>query len=81
MYSVYVLLSQKNGKKYIGYTQKTPEQRLKEHNQGFNTWTRQNGPFDLLYSEKYRSRNSALKQEAYLKSGAGRLFLKKLLGP
>ena len=80
MHSVYVLLSQKNGKKYVGYTQKTVEQRLKEHNQGANTWTRQNGPFDLIYSQDYRSRHVALKQEIYLKTAAGRKYLKKILG-
>ena len=80
MYSIYVLLSQKNGKKYVGYSQKSPEQRLKEHNQGTNAWTRQNGPFDVIYSERLSSKHAAIKQETYLKSAAGRKYLKKILG-
>ncbi len=80
MYSVYILLSQRNGKKYVGYTEKQPEQRLFEHNHGSNTWTGQNGPFNLIYSENFISRHAAIKQEAYLKSGAGRKYLKKILG-
>ena len=79
MYNVYVLLSQKNGKRYVGFTEKSPEHRLKEHNQGVNTWTSQNRPFDLLYSESYSSRRMALKRELYFKSAAGRKFLQKVL--
>ncbi len=78
---VYVLLSKRNGKKYIGYTKKTPEQRLKEHNSGSNAWTKQNGPFDLVHVEEFSSGHAARKHEIYLKSAAGRLFLKKILGP
>ena len=74
---VYVLLSRKNGKKYSGYTKKSPEVRLKEHNQGSNTWTRQNGPFDLFYTESRTSRKEALSREKYFKSAAGRKFLRE----
>ena len=81
MYSVYVLKSKRNGKKYVGYTQKLPEQRLSEHNSGSNAWTRQNGPFDLVYNESLKSRHEAVKRETYLKSTAGRLFVKRILGP
>ena len=82
MHYVYVLVSLRNGKKYTGYTRKSPQVRLKEHNQGSNTWTKQNRPFDLLYSEQFLSRKAALEMEKYLKSAAGRIFLKKaILGP
>jgi len=81
MYSVYVLKSQRNGKKYVGYTQKSPAIRLSEHNGGSNTWTKQNRPFDLIYSEGVSSKHAAVKREIYLKSTAGRLFIKKILGP
>ena len=80
MHRIYVLLSQKNGKQYIGYTQKEPANRLYEHNHGSNAWTKQNGPFDLIYSETFSSRKTALKQETYLKSAEGRRFLKKETG-
>jgi putative endonuclease len=78
MYHVYILISRKNGKRYTGFTSKHPEQRLIEHNNGSNTWTRNNGPFDLLYSECFLSRKAALKRELYMKSAAGRKFLKSL---
>ncbi len=79
MYYVYVLQSEKNFKKYVGYTQKLPEVRLIEHNSGSNQWTRQNGPFVLLYSESFSSRRVAIQQEKYFKSAAGRIALKKIL--
>jgi len=79
IYCVYVLQSQKNDKKYVGYTQKVPNQRLAEHNQGSNTWTRHNGPFDLIHQESFSSKHAAVKKEIYLKSAAGRRCIKKIL--
>jgi putative endonuclease len=78
MYYVYVLRSLKNKKRYVGFTQKAPEQRLKEHNSGSNDWTRRNKPFDLLYAEHILSRKKAILREKYFKSGAGRRYLDKL---
>ena len=78
MYYVYVLKSLKNGKRYIGYSSKDPIERLKEHNQGSNQFTRQNKPFKLVYSEEYVDKSEASKRERYLKSGIGREFLDSL---
>jgi predicted GIY-YIG superfamily endonuclease len=50
MFSTYVLRSCRNNKRYIGYTGKDPKIRLGEHNSGANNWTRQNGPFELIYT-------------------------------
>lgn len=79
MYHVYVLQSEKNTKKYIGYTAKTVEERLIEHNNGTNQFTRQNSPFKLLYSEDCEDKAFALKRERFLKSGHGRSFLRRKL--
>ena len=72
---VYVLKSKRNGKRYVGYTSKTPKERLREHNKGDNIWTRQNRPFVLKYSELYSVKTEAIRREHYLKSGQGRKFL------
>ncbi|PIR98098.1 MAG: endonuclease, partial [Candidatus Colwellbacteria bacterium CG10_big_fil_rev_8_21_14_0_10_42_22] len=53
----------------------TPSIRLKEHNEGTNKWTRQNKPFELLYSESYKTNHEARKRESFLKSGQGRKWL------
>ena len=79
VFYVYVIESIKNGKRYTGFTSKTPEERLKEHNQGTTNWTSKNRPFKLIYSEKFNSKNIARKREQYLKSSKGREFINKLI--
>jgi len=79
MYYVYVLRSRRNSKRYVGYTNKIPEERLQDHNTGSSTWTRQNGPFELIHSEQFSDKKSALKREKYFKTGAGRKFLDKVV--
>jgi len=79
MFFVYVLRSLKNNKRYIGYTSKNIFVRLKEHNQGYNKWTRQNGPFKIIYFEKFNLKVEAIKRERFLKSGQGRKLLDKIL--
>ncbi|MFH1360741.1 MAG: GIY-YIG nuclease family protein [Candidatus Omnitrophota bacterium] len=79
MYNVYVLQSSKNKKRYVGFTSKTVAERLKEHNSGSNSFTRQNKPFEVIYSEEYDNKSFAQKRERFLKSGHGRNFLKRKL--
>ena len=74
-YSVYVLHSLKNGKRYIGMTGQDPRERLKEHNSGTNEFTRANKPWKLVYFEMNYCKACALKREAFLKSGQGRKVL------
>lgn len=78
MFTVYVLKSQRNNKRYVGYTSKTAEARLYEHNHGSNTFTRQNRPFVLFYTELIGDKRSAIMRERFLKSGKGRAFLDTL---
>ncbi len=77
---VYVLESIRNGKRYTGSTSKLPATRLKEHNSGSNRWTRQNGPFRLVYSEECQSGSEAIRRERFLKGGAGRKIRDELAG-
>ena len=79
MFHVYVLKNLRNGKRYTGYTSKTPKERLKEHNKGNNVWASQNRPFDLIYSESCESKTEAIKREKFLKSGQGRKYLDTIL--
>ncbi len=81
MYYVYVLKSLRNGKQYIGFSSRDPLLRLQEHNGGKNEFTRNNGPFKLVYVEKYEDEVFARKREKYFKSGHGRCFLKKVIPP
>ena len=75
MFIVYALRSLKNKKRYIGQTSKDVFKRLSEHNRNCNKWTRDNGPFRLIYFEEYSTRSDAIKREHFLKSGQGRKWL------
>ena len=78
MFYAYVLRSLKNNKRYVGSTSIDPSERLKQHNYGSNTWTRQNKPFVLLHFESFNSKYEARKRELFLKSGVGRKSLDSL---
>jgi len=60
MFFVYVLKSLRNGKRYIGYTSRDPAVRLAQHNSGSNTFTKQNRPFILIYTEEMQDKSSAI---------------------
>ncbi|MDD3607868.1 MAG: GIY-YIG nuclease family protein [Candidatus Moranbacteria bacterium] len=75
MFTVYVLRSLKNSKRYVGYTSKDSLERLREHNCGCNKWARENKPFRLIYTEKYEIKKEAIRGENFLKSGRGRKWL------
>lgn len=75
---VYILMSEKVSKTYTGVSS-DPIKRLKEHDSGSNVFTRKYKPWRLFYTEKFSSRKDALDREKYLKSHAGRKFIKKLI--
>lgn len=76
---VYVLLSDRMNKTYTGSTTDL-DRRLEEHNSGMNFSTKKYIPWKLFYKEEYQSLNEARKREQYLKTCAGRKFIKKLFG-
>ena len=75
---VYVIQSQLDGSLYSGMSQ-NPEQRLVEHNNKKSTYTSSKTPWKIIYTEKCPDRQSARIREKYLKSSAGRRFVKKLI--
>ena len=74
MYTIYVIRSQE-GFTYTGYTENL-NHRLSQHNGGESFWTKRGSNWCLAYSEKRSTRSEALKREKWLKSGAGRDFIK-----
>jgi len=66
MYYVYVLISRKDGKLYIG---STPDlrRRVSEHNLGKALSTAPRRPLKLIYYEAYESKDDALHREYALK--------------
>ena len=80
VYHVYILQSIKTGKLYIGHTDNLTR-RIEEHNTSRGgKYTRRNGPWKLVYSEKHLGRSSAVKRERFLKSTRGSYEKRKLAG-
>ncbi len=76
MWYVYVLKSYKNGKLYIGMTGNL-KRRIDEHNKKIGgKYTKNNGPFKLIYYEAFLDKKDATKDELFFKSGYGREVLK-----
>ncbi len=76
MYYVYAIKSEIKDWIYVGITDDI-ERRLKQHNSGWNRSTKPYRPFQLIYSEKCIDRPTARKREKYLKSAAGKRFIRK----
>jgi len=77
MYTVYVLYSRAFDTCYVGYTSDLPS-RLRSHNElGTSNWTKRYRPWELIYSEKYSTKRTAMQREKELKSGVGREFIRK----
>lgn len=69
---VYFAQSLKSNKIYVGYTSKEPSERVNEHNKGSNNWSKHNGPFKLIYFEKYLCKVDAQNREKFYKMGFGK---------
>ena len=78
MYFVYVLLSLKDKKHYIGFTNNLSD-RIKRHLNGRVVCTKNRRPLKLIYYEAYLKKINAQKQELFYKTGQGRRVLNKRL--
>ncbi|RKY37543.1 MAG: GIY-YIG nuclease family protein [Candidatus Omnitrophota bacterium] len=78
MYFVYILLSKRFKKLYIG-SSASPDKRLASHNAGRVVSTKKYRPYERIFLETHKDRISAEKRERYLKSGWGRRWIKKNL--
>ena len=77
MFYVYVLRSESDLGFYIGFSTDL-KRRLSEHTRGASFATKSRGPWKLIY-EAYTEREDAEGREKFLKSGAGRRFLRAQL--
>jgi putative endonuclease len=75
---VYVLRSEKDGKRYFGCTKNVTE-RLARHNGGQVRTTRNRGPFAVLHVEEFAAPDEAFAREKFLKSWAGRIELSRIV--
>ena len=77
-YYVYVLQSLKDGDNYVGYTNNL-QKRLKEHENGEVSSTKNRRPLQLVYYEGCLDQQDATKREKYLKTSWGKRFIKSRL--
>jgi putative endonuclease len=78
VFYVYVLRSKSDFGFYIGFSTDL-KKRLSEHRRGASIATKSRGPWKLIYYEAYTEREDAEGRERFLKSGAGRRFLRAQL--
>lgn len=77
-YYVYVLLSKKDKKYYIGFSTNVYK-RLVQHNSGKTISTSNRRPLEIIYYEAFISKTDALRREKYLKTTKGKKGLKLIL--
>jgi putative endonuclease len=77
-YYVYVLLSEKDGLFYTGYTSNLTR-RIEEHVKGNVFSTKNRLPIKLIYWEGCLNQQDATRREKYLKSGNGKIYLRNRL--
>ena len=68
----------KDGKLYKGLTNNL-KRRLREHKSGKTKTTKKMTNLKVVYTEQYLDFNQARKRELYLKTAAGRRFIRKIL--
>ena len=74
MFTVYILLSQKDNKRYIGFTHDL-QRRIREHNSGKVTSTKYRRPFKLIFSESFQTKSEAIKREREIKNKKGKFII------
>ncbi len=77
-YFVYILKSLQDGTYYVGSAQDLQE-RLERHNQGRTKYTKVKRPWELVYSEEFPDRSSAMKRENEIKRRKRRTFIEALV--
>jgi putative endonuclease len=77
MFIVYAISSETRNYIYVGLTSNL-QKRFEFHNRGYEKTTAPYRPFKLIHFEELENRISARLREKYLKSGAGKAYLKTL---
>ncbi|MBP9864418.1 GIY-YIG nuclease family protein [Patescibacteria group bacterium] len=81
MYFIYLLKSEKDAGFYIGFTTRSPQERLVEHQNGIVDSTKHRRPVELIYFEAYQEEGLARERERSLKNfGSAYVGLLKRIG-
>jgi putative endonuclease len=78
MFFVYILYSNKSDRYYVGYTSDI-ENRVSKHNARSTTSTLSGIPWELVYSEEFKSKTEAIKREKAIKRMKSRKYIESLI--
>ena len=78
MYHVYAIKSLTLNYIYVGIS-RDPDERLKQHNNGYEKTTKPYRPFVIVLREEYPNRVEARKREKFLKTGAGKEYIRRII--
>jgi len=74
MYYTYIIESISRGSLYIGQTNNISD-RINRHNTNQNKYTKNKGPWKLIFYKEFNTRSEAVKLELKLKSIKNKTFL------
>lgn len=77
-YFVYILLSEKDNKLYVGCTSNI-DKRLNDHNHGKVLATKNRRPLVLIHTESFDDKSRAFNRERFLKTLWSARFKRKIL--
>ena len=75
MFTVYALYSPTYNKIYIGYTSNLKERLLSHNEYATKGYTIRYRPWEVIYTEDYKTKKEAIDRERQLKSAKGREFI------
>ena len=78
MYNVYILYSPSLSRYYVGYTNNI-SRRMSEHNRKKGKYTDAGIPWELVYTETFKTRNDAKERETYIKSRKSKEYIRNLV--
>ena len=78
MYLVYILLSERTGRYYVGHTNDL-DRRIAEHNRIKGKYTDTGIPWKVAYTEVFNSKTEAYARERYIKSRKSVDFVRQLI--
>ncbi len=78
MYKVYILLSEKTNRYYVGYTNDL-DRRLSEHNRKKGKYTDEGIPWKLIYTEDFTTKSEAMEREKYIKAKKSRKYIETII--
>ena len=78
MFYTYILISEKDDKFYVGYTDNL-KRRIKQHNNADVESTKYRRPLKLIYYEVCLNQKDAIHREKYLKTTYGKRYIRNRL--